>query len=129
MSKIIMTVNNTKANSRTKNRMLATGIEPMDYYSEKNIGDFYVTSFLNAHTIEYNGERVHAITFINNLETGYTDLILKIESPHGLKELKLNKYAETLDYKFIQLKIELKKLAKNTKRVNENIRIFDFTNR
>ena len=129
MSKIIMTVNNTKANSRTKNRMLATGIEPMDYYSEKNIGDFYVTTFLNAHTIEYNGERVHAITFINNLETGYTDLILKIESPHGLKELKLNKYSETLDYKFIQLKIELKKLAKNTKRINENIRIFDFTNR
>ena len=129
MSKIIMTVNNTKANSRTKNRMLATGIEPMDYYSEKNIGDFYVTTFLNAHTIEYNGERVHSITFINNLETGYTDLILKLESPHGLKELKLNEYSETLDYKFIQLKIELKKLAKNTKRVNENIRIFDFTNR
>ena len=129
MSKIIMTANNTKANSRNRNRMLATGIEPMDYYSEKNIGDFYVSSFLNEHTIEYNGERVHAITFINNLETGYTNLILKIESPHGLKELKLNKYAETLDYKFIQLKIELKKLAKNTKRVNENIRIFDFTNR
>ena len=129
MSKIIMTANNTKANSRTKNRMLATGIEPMDYYSEKNIGDFYVTTFLNAHTIEYNGERVHSITFINNLETGYTNLILKIESPHGLKELKLNKYSETLDYKFIKLKIELKKLAKNTKRVNENIRIFDFTNR
>ena len=129
MSKIVMTVNNTKANSRTKNRMLATGIEPMDYYSEKNIGDFYVTTFLNAHTIEYNGERVHSIEFIDNLETGYTDLILKLESPHGLKELKLNKYSETLDYKFIQLKIELKKLAKNTKRVNENIRIFDFTNR
>ena len=128
MSKIAMTVN-TKANSRTKNRMLATGIEPMDYQSEKNIGDFYVHSFLNEHTIEYNGERVHSITFINNLETGYTDLILRIESPHGLKELKLNKYSETLDYNFIQLKIELKKLAKNTKRVNENIRIFDFTNR
>ena len=129
MSKIIMTANNTKANSRNRNRMLATGIESMDYYSEKNIGDFYVTTFLNDHTIEYNGERVHAITFINNLETGYTNLILKIESPHGLKELKLNKYSETLDYKFIKLKIELKKLAKNTKRVNENIRIFDFTNR
>ena len=101
----------------------------MDYYSEKNIGDFYVTTFLNAHTIEYHGERVHAITFIDNLETGYTDLILRVESPHGLKELKLNKYSETLDYNFIQLKIELKKLTKNTKRVNENIRIFDFTNR
>ena len=123
-----MTVN-TKANSRTKNRMLATGIEPMDYQSEKNIGDFYVHSFFFFFTIEYNGERVHSITFINNLETGYTDLILRIESPHGLKELKLNKYSETLDYNFIQLKIELKKLAKNTKRVNENIRIFDFTNR
>ena len=129
MSKIIMTVNNTKASSRNRNRMLAKGIEPMNFFTEKNIGDFYVTTFLNAHTIEYNGERVHAITFINNLETGYTDLILRIESPHGLKELKLNKYSETLDYKFIKLKIELKKLAKNTKRVNENIRIFDFTNR
>ena len=127
MSKIAITVN-TNA-KRNRNRMLAKSIEPMDYYSEKNIGDFYVSSFLNEHTIEYHGERVHAITFINNLETGYTDLILKIESPHGLKELKLNKYAETLDYKFIQLKIELKKLTKNTKRVNENIRIFDFTNR
>ena len=127
MSKIAITVN-TNA-KRNRNRMLTKSIEPMDYYSEKNIGDFYVSSFLNEHTIEYHGERVHAITFINNLETGYTDLILKIESPHGLKELKLNKYAETLDYNFIQLKIELKKLAKNTKRVNENIRIFDFTNR
>ena len=129
MSKIIMTANNTKANSRNRNRMLAKGIEPMNFFTEKNIGDFYVSSFLNEHTIEYHGERVHAITFINNLETGYTDLILRIESPHGLKELKLNKYSETLDYKFIKLKIELKKLAKNTKRVNENIRIFDFTNR
>ena len=127
MSKIAITVNTNAQKNR--NRMLAKSIEPMDYYSEKNIGDFYVSSFLNEHTIEYHGERVHAITFINNLETGYTDLILKIESPHGLKELKLNKYAETLDYKFIQLKIELKKLTKNTKRVNENIRIFDFTNR
>ena len=127
MSKIAITVNTNAQKNR--NRMLAKNIEPMDYYSEKNIGDFYVSSFLNEHTIEYHGERVHAITFINNLETGYTDLILKLESPHGLKELKLNKYAETLDYKFIQLKIELKKLTKNTKRVNENIRIFDFTNR
>ena len=125
MSKIVMTVN---AN-RNRNRMLASNIELADFVNENSIGDFYVHSFLNEHTIEYNGERVHSITFINNLETGYTDLILKIESPHGLKELKLNKYAETLDYKFIQLKIELKKLAKNTKRVNENIRIFDFTNR
>ena len=127
MSKIAITVNTNAQKSR--NRMLAKSIEPMDYYSEKNIGDFYVSSFLNEHTIEYHGERVHSITFINNLETGYTDLILKLESPHGLKELKLNKYSETLDYKFIQLKIELKKLAKNTKRANENIRIFDFTNR
>ena len=127
MSKIAITVNTNAQKNR--NRMLAKSIEPMDYYSEKNIGDFYVSSFLNEHTIEYHDERVHSITFINNLETGYTDLILKLESPHGLKELKLNKYSETLDYKFIQLKIELKKLAKNTKRVNENIRIFDFTNR
>ena len=127
MSKIAMTVNTNAQKNR--NRMLASNIELADFVNEKSIGDFYVHSFLNEHTIEYNGERVHAITFINNLETGYTDLILKIESPHGLKELKLNKYAETLDYKFIQLKIELKKLTKNTKRVNENIRIFDFTNR
>lgn len=129
MSKIIMTVNNTKANNRNKNKALARGIELADFVSKKSIGDFYVTNFLNAYTIEYNGERVHAITFISNPETGYTDLILRVESPHGLKELKLNKYSETLDYNFIQLKIELKKLAKNTKRVNENIRIFDFTNR
>ena len=127
MSKIAMTVNTNAQKDR--NRMLANNIELADFVNEKTIGDFYVHSFLNEHTIEYNGERVHAITFINNLETGYTDLILRIESPHGLKELKLNKYAETLDYKFIQLKIELKKLAKNTKRINENIRIFDFTNR
>ena len=127
MSKIVMTVNTNEQKNR--NKALARGVEPMDFFSERTIGDFYVHSFLNEHTIEYNGERVHSITFINNLETGYTDLILKLESPHGLKELKLNKYAETLDYKFIQLKIELKKLAKNTKRVNENIRIFDFTNR
>ena len=127
MSKIAITVNTNAQKNR--NRMLAKSIEPMDYYSEKNIGDFYVSTFLDAHTIEYNGERVHSITFIDNPETGYTNLILKLESPHGLKELKLNKYSETLDYKFIQLKIELKKLAKNTKRVNENIRIFDFTNR
>lgn len=125
MSKIIMTVNV----NRNKNRMLASNIELADFVNEKSIGDFYVHSFLNSHTIEYNNERVHSITFIDNPETGYTNLILKIESPHGLKELKLNKYSETLDYKFIQLKIELKKLAKNTKRVNENIRIFDFTNR
>ena len=127
MSKIAMTVNTNAQKDR--NRMLASNIELADFVNEKTIGDFYVHSFLNEHTIEYNGERVHAITFINNLETGYTNLILKIESPHGLKELKLNKYAETLDYKFIQLKIELKKLAKNTNRINENIRIFDFTNR
>lgn len=127
MSKIAMTVNTNAQKNR--NRMLASNIELADFVNEKSIGDFYIHSFLNEHTIEYNGERVHAITFINNLETGYTDLILKLESPHGLKELKLNKYAETLDYKFIQLKIELKKLTKNTKRVNENIRIFDFTNR
>lgn len=127
MSKIAITVNTNAQKNR--NRMLASNIELADFVNEKSIGDFYVHSFLNEHTIEYNGERVHAITFINNLETGYTDLILKLESPHGLKELKLNKYAETLDYKFIQLKIELKKLTKNTKRVNENIRIFDFTNR
>lgn len=127
MSKIAMTVNTNAQKNR--NRLLASNIELADFVNEKSIGDFYIHSFLNEHTIEYNGERVHAITFINNLETGYTDLILKLESPHGLKELKLNKYAETLDYKFIQLKIELKKLTKNTKRVNENIRIFDFTNR
>ena len=127
MSKISMTLNTNAQKNR--NRMLAKNIEPMDFFSEKNIGDFYVHSFLNEHTIEYNGERVHAITFIDNLETGYTNLILKIESPHGLKELKLNKYSETLDYNFIQVKMQLKKLAKNTKRVKENIRIFDFTNR
>ena len=127
MSKIAMTVNTNAQKDR--NRMLANNIELADFVNEKTIGDFYVHSFLNEHTIEYNGERVHSITFINNLETGYTDLILKLESPHRLKELKLNKYAETLDYKFIQLKMQLKKLTKNTKRVNENIRIFDFTNR
>ena len=127
MSKIAMTVNTNAQKDR--NRMLASNIELADFVNEKTIGDFYVHSFLNEHTIEYNGERVHSITFINNLETDYTDLILKLESPHGLKELKLNKYAETLDYKFIQLKMQLKKLTKNTKRVNENIRIFDFTNR
>ena len=74
-------------------------------------------------------ERVHSITFINNLETGYTDLILKLESPHGLKELKLNKYAEILDYKFLQVKLELKRLVINTKRINKNTRVFNFTNR
>lgn len=127
MSKIAMTVN---ANvQKNRNRMLASGIEPMDFFSEKTVGDFYVSTFLDAHTIEYNGERVHSITFLNNPETGYTNLILKIESPCGLKELKLNEYAETLDYNFIQIKMQLKKLTKNTKRINENIRIFDFTNR
>lgn len=126
MSKIIMTVNK---NTQNKNRLLAKGIEPMDFFSEKIIGDFYVSTFLDAHTIEYNGERVHSITFIDNPETGYTNVILRVESPHGLKELKLNKYAETLDYNFIQVKLELRHLAKNTKRMNENIRIFDFTNR
>ncbi len=126
MSKIIMTVNK---NTQNKNRLLAKGIEPMDFFSEKNIGDFYVTTFLNAHTIEYNGERVHAITFISNPETGYTDLILKIETPGGIKELKLNEYAETLDYTFIQVKMQLKKLAKNANRINENTRIYKFTDR
>ena len=125
MSKIIMPVN---AN-RNRNRILASNVELADFVNEKSIGDFHVHSYLNEHTIEYNNERVHSITFIDNPETGYTNLILKIESPHGLKELKLNEYAETLGYKCIHLKIELKKLTKNIKRINENIRIFDFTNR
>ena len=125
MSKIIMTVN---AN-RNKNRMLASNIELADFVNEKSIGDFYVHSFLNSHTIEYHDERVHAITFIDNPETGYTNLILKLESPHGLKELKLNKYAETLDYKFLQVKLELKQLVINTKRINKNTRVFNFTDR
>lgn len=124
MSKITMT--NAQKN---RNRILMSGIEPMDFFSEKTIGDFYVSTFLDAHIIEYNGERVHAITFISNPETGYTDLILKIEMPGGIKELKLNKYAETLNYNFLQAKLELRHLAKNTKKINENIRIFDFTNR
>lgn len=124
MSKITMT--NAQKN---RNRILTSSIEPMNFFNEKSIGEFYVSTFLDAHIIEYNGERVHSITFINNLETGYTDVILKIESPCGLKELKLNRYSETLDYKFLQVKLELKHLAKNIKRINKNIRIFDFTNR
>lgn len=112
-----------------RNKIFASGIELADFVSKKTIGDFYITNFLDTNIIEYGGERVHSITFINNLETGYTDLLLRIESPCGLKELKLNKYAETLDYNFIQIKMQLKKLTKNTKRINENIRIFDFTNR
>ena len=47
-----MTVN---AN-RNRNRMLASNIELADFVNEKSIGDFYVHSFLDAHTIEYNGE-------------------------------------------------------------------------
>lgn len=127
MSKIIMTVN--KNTQKNRNKILASGVDITDFISTKNIGDFEVTNIIDENIIEHNGERIHSITFIDNPETGYTDLILRVESPHGLKELKLNKYSETLNYKFIQLKIELKKLTKNTKRINQNIRIFDFTNR
>lgn len=124
MSKIVMTTNTNEQKNR-----LASGINIADFMSEKTIGDFHISLIVDMNIIEYNGERVHSITFIDNVETGYTDLILKLESPHGLKELKLNKYAETLDFNFIQIKIELKKLAKNTNRINENTRVFDFTNR
>lgn len=127
MSKIVMTVN-TNAD-RNRNKALASGIDPMDFFSEKTIGDFYVSTFLDAHTIEYNGERVHAITFIDDIETGYTDLILRIEMPGGIKELKLNKYAETFSYKFLQVKIELRHLAETTEKINSNTRVFKFTDR
>ena len=124
MSKIVMTTNTNEQKNR-----LASGINIADFMSEKTIGDFYVSTFLGAHTIEYNGERVHVITFIDDPKTGYTDLILRIESPHGLKELKLNKYSETLDFNFIQIKIELRRLAKETEKTNENTKVFKFTNR
>lgn len=117
MSKIIMTTTNEQ------NRNIA------DFMSEKTIGDFYISSIADMNIIEYNGERVHAITFIDDPKTGYTDLILKLESPHGLKELKLNKYAVTLDFNFIQIKIELRRLAKETEKTNENTKVFKFTNR
>ena len=72
---------------------------------------------------------MHAITFIDNPETCYTDLILRIEMPCGIKELKLNEYAETLDYTFIQIEMQLKKLVKNTNRINENTRVYKFTDK
>lgn len=114
MSKIIMTVN--KNTQKNKNKILASGVDITDFISTKNIGDFEVTNIIDENIIEYNGERIHSITFIDNPETGYTDLILRVESPHGLKELKLNKYSETLNYNFIQLKIELKKIDKKHKK-------------
>lgn len=119
MSKIVMKTNTNEY----KNINIA------DFMSAKNIGEFYVSSIADSNIIEYHSERVHAITFIDNVETGYTDLILRLESPHGLKELKLNKYSETLDFNFIQIKIELRKLAKTTNRINEYTRVYKFTNR